>query len=628
MEDGAVKKQLISILQEIRPRGVSFNVRPLNSVRHAKQILEDTRHKVHICFISTTIKQQQDGIRFIDYIRNEMENHQLLIIMVHPDDDQNRWPVAEMVEHYDLAGIIPETYLVKPALESILTVALKACSGCKEKRALLDSKNNQLEYYNQMFLEKVKENNLMFAVSSMVMDIPVILFNTSMTCFDANLAATDYFNTNREDFISKSILDTIDLLGPEFQVIDSKIRLLDMFNSNIYIEVDREINGVKTKSTFVMKVILAPFGDKLGYAIIRERFKEIHSKKHLQRIEKEAVSLDEIEVRSAGIDGIIGQNVHIVNLCSRIKSISSNTTAPVLITGETGVGKELFSRAVHDYSSRRKKPFRAINCASLERELLESQLFGYVKGAFTGADHDKDGLLKTVDGGTLFLDELAEADMVIQSKLLRVIESGEFQPVGSNDNVRVDVRIVAATNVNLKKAIEDHKFREDLYYRINILEGHIPPLRERIDDIMMLANYFLRQKGIPHKIFSGEVVHAFLNYQWPGNIRELYGVIKHIHATHQGGTIRMADLKEDFKQEYKKRLIEEECLEMQLNGKKDNGNDQKEIIEVEDDEIRKMIYMLEKYNGNKKKASEHLGMHRSTFYRKIGKHRDRFAKYL
>ena len=208
----------------------------------------------------------------------------------------------------------------------------------------------------------------------------------------------------------------------------------------------------------------------------------------------------------------------------------AGTDTPVLITGETGTGKGVLAQAIHDWSSRSSGPLVVVNCAALPRELLESELFGHVKGAFTGATHDREGRFKAADGGTMFLDEIGELPVELQAKMLRVLQEGCFEPVGSSRTARVDVRIIAATNLDLKKAIPEHRFREDLYYRLAVFPIHLPPLRARIEDIPIIAGNFLeklaRKSGRGPWAISASQMRLLSRHGWPGNIRELLNTLE------------------------------------------------------------------------------------------------------
>jgi len=217
---------------------------------------------------------------------------------------------------------------------------------------------------------------------------------------------------------------------------------------------------------------------------------------------------------------------------------------PVCILGESGTGKELVARAIHHQSSRRHKPYTPINCAALPENLIESELFGHTRGAFTGADRDRAGLIETTDRGTLFLDEIGEMPLTAQAKLLRFLQEGEFRRVGETVNRSADVRVVTATNRKLEAAVEQGRFREDLYYRVRGVEIVLPPLRDRANDIPLLASHFLCAEQKKHRSgparLSAEVEAAFASYHWPGNIRELQNTIRAAHAL--AGDAREIDL--------------------------------------------------------------------------------------
>jgi DNA-binding NtrC family response regulator len=209
---------------------------------------------------------------------------------------------------------------------------------------------------------------------------------------------------------------------------------------------------------------------------------------------------------------------------------ASRSGAPVLITGESGCGKEVVARAIHKFSARQHREFVAINCAAIPEALLESELFGHEKGSFTGATAQRVGRFEQCDGGTLFLDEIGDMPLQVQSKILRVLQEGEFSRVGGNHTLRTDVRILAATNRNLEQDVETNRFREDLFYRLNVIRIHLPPLRERLEDILPLANFFLQRlarehRQPPHRL-SDEAIRTLEEYAWPGNVRELENTLE------------------------------------------------------------------------------------------------------
>src|SRR5262249_55535036 len=224
----------------------------------------------------------------------------------------------------------------------------------------------------------------------------------------------------------------------------------------------------------------------------------------------------------------------------------ADSSATVLIQGESGTGKELAARAIHERSSRRKGPFVAVNCAALPENLLESELFGCERGAFTGAAGRKEGRFELADGGTLFLDEVADLSAVTQPKILRVLQEGEFERVGGTKTLRVDVRIVTATNQDLAALVRERRFREDLFYRLNVITINLPPLRERREDISPLAAHYLNvyaaKNNRPLRSFSEEAMRRLEGYSWPGNIRELVNVVERAVVLARGDTVEVTDL--------------------------------------------------------------------------------------
>jgi transcriptional regulator with GAF, ATPase, and Fis domain len=270
---------------------------------------------------------------------------------------------------------------------------------------------------------------------------------------------------------------------------------------------------------------------------------------HTEQIEKNL----ELERTLEAIQGkvqIIGQSRPFLEVMKKVREYAK-TNYPVLITGESGTGKDLIALALHELSARKEKPFVVQNCSAIPETLLESELFGYKRGAFTGATQDRIGLLKAADGGTVFLDEIGDMSGKLQSRILRVIQNHEVKPVGETRAVKIDVRIVSATNKDLDKAIARNEFREDLFHRINVLPLALAPLRKRKDDIPLLLSYFLKTEAgrlsIERKRFSGEALECLEAYMWPGNIRELENFVKYVLSTVEGRVIGLGDVPDRFK---------------------------------------------------------------------------------
>jgi len=268
-------------------------------------------------------------------------------------------------------------------------------------------------------------------------------------------------------------------------------------------------------------------------------------KRHLR---KENVLLKrEIESRT-GFENFIGKSEPMQRVFSLIRQVA-DTASTVLVSGESGTGKELVARAIHFNSARKSKPFVTINCGALPETLLESELFGYMKGAFTGAVANKQGLFEAANGGTIFLDEISATTLALQIKLLRVRQEREFKRLGGTADIKVDVRVIAASNRDLQNEVAKGAFREDLYYRLNVIPIHLPPLRERKEDIALLVDYYLRKKasGREAKSMTPDALKVLLNYRWPGNVRELENVIERLTIISTGDTIRLENFPDTIK---------------------------------------------------------------------------------
>jgi len=297
---------------------------------------------------------------------------------------------------------------------------------------------------------------------------------------------------------------------------------------------------------------------------------------------------------------IVGRSPAMLELL-RLLDVVVETDYPVLILGESGVGKEVVARAIHRLGRRSEKPFVAENCAAIQENLLEAELFGYVKGAFTGADKDKLGLFEEANGGTLFLDEIGDMDLSMQRKLLRVLQEGEFRKVGGHDAIKVDVRILSATNADLAKKLEDGSFREDLYFRLKVMSVRVPPLRERRGDIPALVDHFLqdaaRQMGRPAPALAPEALQLLVDYAWPGNVRELKNELLKLAA--------LADQKIDARM---LRALGEGTRQTHL------ALAGRTLEELEKEAIRQA---LEVAHGKRVEAARLLGLPRRTFYNRL-----------
>lgn len=297
------------------------------------------------------------------------------------------------------------------------------------------------------------------------------------------------------------------------------------------------------------------------------------------------------------------------------KIIQTDTT--VLILGESGTGKELVARAIHFNSARKEKPFIAINCGAIPSELLESELFGHVKGAFTGAGSDKAGRFEDAEGGTIFLDEIGTMPMQLQMKLLRVLQEREVERVGSSRKIRLNVRIISATNADLTELVKTREFREDLFYRLNVIPVHLPPLRERREDIPLLTKYFLKKscqgQNHPPCTLSGEAATALHQYRWPGNVRELENVIERAVALTEDEMIGLGDLPEQIS------LLSGSASAHSFPLFDEKGLDLPAL--VAELECRMIQAALESSGGVKTRAAELLNLNRTTLVEKIRRYK-------
>jgi DNA-binding NtrC family response regulator len=320
---------------------------------------------------------------------------------------------------------------------------------------------------------------------------------------------------------------------------------------------------------------------------------------------------------------IIGQSPQMQKIYTLIEAVA-NTNATILLQGESGTGKRIIAQAIHQSDlSRRDKPFIEVSCGALPETLLESELFGHVKGSFTSAIKDRMGRFELSHKGTILLDEIDTFSPNLQVKLLRVLQNGEFERVGDTKTLKVDVRVIAATNQDLSEAIKGGKFREDLYYRLNVISIHIPPLRERKDDIPLLVEHFLKKKqnqaannhNNKKKItgVSKEAMQVLSEYDWPGNIRELENIIERAVILTKGQTIERQDLP-DFLQGMDRPL----AVKAQISGNNTGARSLREALKNPEKQVIQQA--LEEVAGNRKKAAANLGINRTTLYNKMKKY--------
>ncbi|WP_306535606.1 sigma-54 dependent transcriptional regulator [Geobacter sp.] len=400
---------------------------------------------------------------------------------------------------------------------------------------------------------------------------------------------------------------------PDLVVTDVKMGRMDG------LQVLKEI---KKRSYSTPVVIVTAFGAvgaaveamKLGaYDYLTKPFKRdelcLIVAKALQMTERAVADVPPIHDDLAdriGFQNIIGTSREMTMVFDTIRRVAG-TEATVLVTGESGTGKELVARAIHDLSGRCQGQFVAINCAAIPRDLLESELFGHVKGAFTGAIKDKPGKFQQADGGTLFLDEIGELPLELQPKLLRALQERVVEPVGGDAPRRLDVRVVAATNVDLEKVIAKGGFREDLYYRLSVIPLHLPPLRERKKDILLLVRHFARKFGGADVEFSRNALDVLMMYTWPGNVRELENTVERLLIMRTGDTVTVEDLPDKVRGD--RRPMQKEVVTLPDEG-----------YSLEQLERDAVVQALERNNWNQTAAARFLRVPRHTLVYRMEKY--------
>ncbi|HUS68323.1 MAG TPA: sigma-54 dependent transcriptional regulator [Kofleriaceae bacterium] len=341
-----------------------------------------------------------------------------------------------------------------------------------------------------------------------------------------------------------------------------------------------------------------------------ELLRTVHQVGEERRMEKSFA-----RARSRADDGsevtIIGETPAMQTLVARIHAVA-DSDAPVLITGETGTGKELVARALHTFSSRRDRPFVEINCAAFPETLLEAELFGHERGAFTGAEKRREGRFRTAHEGTLFLDEVGEMAPSAQAKMLRALQDGTFQPLGSSTTMKVDVRTIAATNVELRTRISDGRFREDLFYRLKVFHIHVPALRERHADLPLLAEFFCRELAAddrPPPVFTPRAWAALSHYRFPGNVRELKHAVRHAMVLSAGGDIDLEHLPEEVRGK----------LSGETTGGTNVMTSSLQPLEAAQRQFEReyLLRALREADWNKTKVAQLLGISRKTLWQKL-----------
>ncbi|MGM0500422.1 MAG: sigma-54-dependent transcriptional regulator [Bacillota bacterium] len=416
--------------------------------------------------------------------------------------------------------------------------------------------------------------------------------------------------------VLKAILEAENYIVDYANDVDEAVKKAETFNADLIISDIRmpKMSGIEFYETMLEKNIKSKFIFMTAYGSIPMAVKAM--KLGASEFLTKPLDYDELKIKIRNLIGkpeidkkdemrkkyknIIGESRAVYNLIETI-DMAADYSSTVLIKGESGSGKELVARALHYHSQRRENNFVAVNCAALNHNIIESELFGHKKGSFTGAVKDKKGKFEIADQGTLMLDEITEISLDTQSKLLRVLQEKQFERVGENKSINVDVRVIATTNRDIKKMVRENKFRSDLFYRLNVIPVNVPPLRERKSDIKILINHFIKKissrEDVSQKRISDKAVDLLKKYDWPGNIRELENLTERLIIISKNNEIRVQDLPQE--------IVEKVNAE------------QEKLSEKE-----KIISSLKKSSGNKTKAAKILGISRKTLYNWIKKYKD------
>jgi two-component system response regulator AtoC len=346
--------------------------------------------------------------------------------------------------------------------------------------------------------------------------------------------------------------------------------------------------------------ITKPIENELFRLLIERAVRHRHLRSEVRRLRRAVES-------TRSYEEILGGSPAMGSLFRLIERVAKSA-ASVLITGESGTGKELVARAIHARSGRGEAPFVAVNCAAMPEPLLESELFGHAKGAFTDARAARGGLFVKAQGGTLFLDEIGELPITLQPKILRALQERAVRPVGSDQEIPIDVRFIAATNRDLETEVEERRFREDLYFRINVIHVELPPLRSRGGDVLLLAQHFVAHHAAvsqkPVRGISSEAASRLQQYPWPGNVRELQNCMERAVALTEYDEITVEDLPERVRKHRSSHVVVA-------------SNDPSELVSLEEVERRYILKVLDAVGGNKTMAGKILGLDRKTLYRKM-----------
>jgi len=535
-----------------------YHVETAESYEEAEALLRT--NKYNVVFADMLLKEKS-GIDVLKFIKRRQRNCQVVMITGVPQIDT----VAEALR----LGAFD--YIPKPITKSILLRATGI--ACR---------------YSELLEQKETYRRNLDAIFKGTSDA-ILMLDREMIITEANDKIRSICKINSDDIIGSRFPDICSCCC---KACEKLIR--DTIEKQYPMEVHRAecFSGEKSKRAFMM--LTSPLFDMddsfIGIVVM---IRDVSRLSMLEDQLEECIRFDSIVGKSRQIQAIY-------TLIEKLADIDAN----VLITGESGTGKELVAEAIHQKGIRKDYPFITVNCSALPDTLLGSELFGHVKGAFTGAHITRIGRFEAAAGGTLFLDEIGDISPAVQADLLRVIQNKEITRLGETTPVKVDTRIIAATNRDLRKLIKKGAFREDLYYRLNVVEVRVPSLRERRDDIPLLTNYFVEKNGAKlnncRSTVANDVIRLFMEYPWPGNIRELEHAIEHALITGNSCSMSIDDLPSELVEFAK------------------NKSEHASTLVEEDDRI-KILRALEQSQWNKSKAAELLGISRKTLYRKMEK---------
>ncbi|MBA3010919.1 MAG: sigma 54-interacting transcriptional regulator [Proteobacteria bacterium] len=396
-----------------------------------------------------------------------------------------------------------------------------------------------------------------------------------------------------------------------------------LFSAGLVRDKKCVITAADNRAVPIVKTATVLFDDKGEILGAVETLKDISENINYKN---ELASIRRMYHIDDGFHGIIGRTTVMQNLFENIESVASLDT-PVMILGESGTGKEMVAKALHETGNRAKNPFIKVNCAALSESILESELFGHIKGAYTSADVDRVGRFEAAHTGTIFLDEIGDIPLSVQVKLLRVLEEQMIQRVGENKSIPIDVRIITATNKNLDALIEQEKFREDLFFRINVFPMTCPPLRLRRDDITLIIQHFIsihaEKTGKNILGFTPEAMRAMVSYSWPGNIRELRNAVEYAFVLARGKSIRSEHLPEKVVYKNLPPSLPPETqknLNAEVGGEPGNIFSQRTTVMVKQSQREALIAALKQAEGNQTKAAELLGVSRITVWKRMKKY--------